>query len=201
MTGGWEPWQAIRALPRGTMCIRTAVVPRAPLPGLPPGQERALGRAVALELIGHEPLGTVWQPCESRADKLQRRVLVAAALHQDVEAVVVLVDRAPHVMALAMDGQKDLVEVPRGPWLGTATLPLLGIVLPKLQTPWADGVMRDVDPAFQEEFLHVAGAQGEASIAPDAMADDLTGTAVIVERVGSAGGVMSGYLWRYESGS
>jgi hypothetical protein len=66
-------------------------------------------------------------------------LLVAAALHQDIEHVIVLVDSAPQVMALAIDGQKDLVEVPLVPWLGASTLQLIRVVLPKLQTPLADG--------------------------------------------------------------
>src|SRR5262249_39110805 len=82
-------------------------------------------------------------------------------------------------MALALDGQKDLIEVPLIPWLGAATLQLIRVVLPKLQTPLADGFMGDIDPAFKEELLHVAVAQGEAIIEPDAMANDLTGEAVV----------------------
>src|SRR5262245_48927721 len=78
--------------------------------------------------------------------------------------VVVLIDRAPEVMALTIDGQKDLIEVPLVPGLGTSTLQLIGVVLPKFQTPLADGFMRDVDPALEQDLLHVAVAQREAII-------------------------------------
>jgi hypothetical protein len=59
--------------------------------------------------------------------------------------------------------------------------------------------MGDVDPAFAQQFLHVAGAQGEAIIEPDAMADDLTGDAVVlgafrVSRWRPLGGLSSGWL-------
>jgi hypothetical protein len=47
--------------------------------------------------------------------------------------------------------------------------------------------MRDVDTAFKEELLHVAVAQGEAIIEPDAMADDLTGAAVVLGACGISG--------------
>ena len=106
-------------------------------------------------------------------------LLVAAALHQDIEHVIVLVDSAPQVMALAIDGQKDLVEVPLVPWLGASTLQLIRVVLPKLQTSLADGFMGDVDTAFAQQFLHVAVAQGEAVVEPDPMADNLAWKAVI----------------------
>jgi hypothetical protein len=83
--------------------------------------------------------------------------------------------------------RKDYFEVPLVPWLGASTLQLIGIVLPKLQTLLADGFMSDVDTAFQEELLHVAVTQGEAIIEPDAMADDLTGKAVIFVVLGVSG--------------
>jgi len=40
--------------------------------------------------------------------------------------------------------------------------------------------MGDGDAAFEQQFLHVAVAQGKAIIEPDAMADDLTGEAVVL---------------------
>jgi hypothetical protein len=39
--------------------------------------------------------------------------------------------------------------------------------------------MGDVDPAFKQQFLHVAVAQQEAVIEPDPMANDLPGEAVV----------------------
>ena len=83
-------------------------------------------------------------------------------------------------MTLAMNGQKDFIEVPFVSWLGASTLQPIRVVLPKLQTPLADGFMGDVHPAFEQQFLHVAVAQREAIIEPDAMADDLTGEAVVL---------------------
>jgi hypothetical protein len=47
--------------------------------------------------------------------------------------------------------------------------------------------MSDVDTAFKEELLHVAVAQGEAIIEPDAMTDDLTGKVVILVALGLSG--------------
>src|SRR5919202_2026693 len=82
-------------------------------------------------------------------------------------------------MAFTIDGEKHLIQVPLVPWLGAAMLQLIGVVLPKFQTPLADGLMRDVDAALAQEFLHVAVAQREAIIQPDAMADDLPGEAVM----------------------
>src|SRR5215470_8630847 len=83
-------------------------------------------------------------------------------------------------MTFAINRQKHFVEVPLVTWLGASMLQPIRVVLPKLQTPLADGFMGDVDTAFVQQFLHIAVAQGEAIIEPDAMADDLPGEAVVL---------------------
>jgi hypothetical protein len=61
-------------------------------------------------------------------------------------------------MALPINRQKHFIQVPFVAWLGASTLQLIRVVLPKLQTPLANGIMGDVDPAFAQQFLHVAVA-------------------------------------------
>jgi hypothetical protein len=95
MPCGLNPLHAILALPRPPMRGLAAIVQIATLSVLYPGQELALGRAVALELIGNDDAGHVSQPLEQFAKKLLGRFLVSAALYQNVEHVVVLVDSAP----------------------------------------------------------------------------------------------------------
>src|SRR5207249_3416946 len=90
-------------------------------------------------------------------------------------------------MALTINRQEDFIEVPLIPWLGASTLQLIRIVLPKLQTPLADGLMGHVDATLEQEFLHVAVAQREAIVEPDAMADDLAGEAVVFVARGISG--------------
>ena len=53
-------------------------------------------------------------------------------------------------MAFAMNRQKHLVQVLFVAWLSASTLQPIRVVLPKLQTPLADGFMGDVDTAFKE---------------------------------------------------
>src|SRR4030095_7709950 len=83
--------------------------------------------------------------------------------------------------------RKDDFEMPLVPWLGAATLQLIGVVLPKFQTPLADGLGRHVDAALEQEFLHVAVAQRAAIIQPDAMANDLPREAVVLVAFGVSG--------------
>src|SRR5438309_9211702 len=64
---------------------------------------------------------------------------------------------------------------------------MVGIVLPKLQTPLADGLMGHVDAALEQEFLYIAVAQREAIIQPDAMANDLPREAMVLVAFGVSG--------------
>jgi hypothetical protein len=79
---------------------------------------------------------------------LLRGLLIAPALSQNIEDVIVLVDRAPQVMAFAMDRQKHLIQMPCVPRLGASTLQTIGVVLSKLPTPLADGFVGDGDAAL-----------------------------------------------------
>jgi hypothetical protein len=187
MPGGFEPLHPILALARGAMRVFAPVIEVATLAMLHPGQELPLHHAVAPELIGDHHAWYVWQPFEQLAKELLRGLLVAAALYQDVEDVVVLIDGAPEVMTFTIDGEKHLIEVPLIPWLSASTLQLIRVVLPKFLTPLADGFMGDDDPALEQELLHIAIAQGKAVVEPDAMANDLTGEAVVFVAYGVSG--------------
>src|SRR5215475_13376857 len=68
----------------------------------------------------------------------------------------------------------------------------IGIVLPKLQTPLADGFIGHVDAAFEQQLLHVAVAQVKAIVEPDAMTDDFAGKAVMFVALGVGG---RGHAW------
>ena len=169
---------AILALACGAMRVLAPVVEIATLAMLDPWEDLALGRAVAFELIRNDHPWHVLEPLEELAEKLLRRVRIAPALHQDIEDVVVLIDGSPEVMALTINREKHLIQVPFVAWLRASVPQLVSVVLPKLQTPLADGLVGHADAALEQKLLHVAVAQREAIIEPDAMADDLAGEAV-----------------------
>src|SRR5215468_11158106 len=180
MPRGFKPLHAIFPLACRPMRILTAVIEIATLAMLHPGQDLTLRRTVALQLVRNDDARHVLQALQQLAEKLLRRLLVASALHEDIEDVVVLVDRAPEVMALTINREKYLIQVPLVPWLRTSMLQLIGVVLSKLQTPLADGLVGHRDAALEQDFLHIAVAQREAIIEPDAMADDLAGEAMVL---------------------
>ena len=75
-------------------------------------QKLAVSDLIASQLIGDNHPRHVSQTLEQLTEKPLGRHRVAARLHQDVEHVAVLVDRAPPVMGGAVDLHQDLVEVP-----------------------------------------------------------------------------------------
>jgi hypothetical protein len=154
---------------------------------LDPWEDLALGRAVALQLVCNDDAGHVREALEQLAKKLLRSLLIAPALYQDVERVIVLVDSAPQVMALAIDRQEDLIQVPLVPWLRATASQPIGVVLPKLPTPLADGLMGHHNPTGEHHLFYVAVTQAEAIIQPDAMTDDLARKAVIFVACGISG--------------
>jgi len=183
---------ATLALTRRPMRILTPVVEIAALAMFDARQNLALGGAVALQFVRDNHPWDILTALEQLAEKLLRCLLVASALHQDVENVVVLIHGAPQVMAFAIDSQKHLIQGPLVPGLRTTAPQPIGVVLSKFLTPLADGFVGHGDAAFEQEFLHVAGAQGEALVEPDSMTDDFTGKAVILVACGVCGW---GHAW------
>jgi hypothetical protein len=94
MPWGFKPLHAIFALARGAMRVFAPVIEVATLAMLHPGQDFTLRRPVALQLIRNDHARHVLQALEQLAKELLGGALVAAALYQNVEDVVVLVDRA-----------------------------------------------------------------------------------------------------------
>src|SRR6516165_2550565 len=103
MPGGFEPLHVVLALPRRTMGVLTPVIEIATLAMLHPGQYLTLGRAITLELIRDDDPWHILQALEQLAEKLLRRMLIAAALHENVEHLIVLIYSPPQVMPFTID--------------------------------------------------------------------------------------------------
>ena len=134
----------------------------------------------SLQPVGDHHTRHVHQALEQLAKKLLGGLLIASALHQDIKHVVVLIHGSPQVIPLAVDRDKDLVQVPFVTGPGPTAPQPLGIVLPKLTAPLADRFVGHLDTAFQEDLLNVAVAQVESVVEPDPMADNFAGKAVIL---------------------
>jgi hypothetical protein len=92
--------------------------------------------------------GTYVEPLRS----LRKNFFAAALLRRRCtrgENMAVLVDGAPEVIAVAIDGQKHLIQVPLVVKPGPLTPELMGIPLPELAAPFADGLIRHDDSSFE----------------------------------------------------
>jgi hypothetical protein len=113
VAGGFEPLPATLALTRRPMRVLTPVVEVATLAMFHTGQDLALGRPIALQLIGDHHPRRVVQAFEPLAEELLGRLVVASTLHQEIESIPVLIHCPPEVMPLPVDREEDFVQMPR----------------------------------------------------------------------------------------
>jgi hypothetical protein len=118
-------------------------------------------------------------PFEELAEELLGRLLVPSALHEDIEDSAVLIHGPPQIVTFLVDREKHLIYMPLVAWPRTPTTELIGIRLPELPTPFADGFVRHDDPTNEQEFFHIPVAERKAEIEPDGMVDNLTGEAMM----------------------
>ena len=111
VTRRFEPWQATFALTRRPVRVLTAVMEIATLAVLYTRHHLTFGCPIAFEFVGdHHP----WHVRQSFEEMMKKRLgclLMPPTLHESVESVVILIHRPPQVMPLAVDGQKDRVEM------------------------------------------------------------------------------------------
>src|SRR5262245_32200392 len=94
--------------------------------------------------------------------------------------MIVLTHGPPQVMTSATYGQEHLGQVPLVARPGPSTPELIGIGLAERAAPLPNGFKRDDHPASEQEFFHIAVAQAETDVQPDARADDLGWKAVVL---------------------
>src|SRR4051794_2743886 len=92
------------------------------------------------------------------AEEALGRAGIASALHQDIGHTPFLIDRAPKVMQLAPDANKDLIHVPFITGPGTAPLELVGEQPAETQAPLADALVTDHDAAGGQDQLDITQA-------------------------------------------
>jgi hypothetical protein len=129
---------------------------------------------------GHINLTT---PFEEFAEELVGRVRVPSVLHQDIEHATVLIHRAPQILALPINRQKDLIEMPLITWSRVATAQLVGIRLPKFPAPFSDRFIRHDHPACEQEIFDITITETEPAVQPAPRADDLGREAVLLVAV------------------
>ena len=103
----------------------------------------------------------------------QRGAPIPPRLHQDVERVAVLVDSSPQVLLATVQGDEQLIEMPR---VSEAPAPVpepSGIRAAERATPPSDRLIGDRDAPLREEVLHITKAEAKAKVQPDGVSDDV----------------------------
>lgn len=118
MTGGLESHHAPLSLAGRLVRILGTVVEIPVLAVFHTGQDFAQRRPRAFQLIRDNHPRHAGQTLEQLAEKPLRRLLISPALYEDIEDVAVLVDGAPQIVPLPVNGEKDFIQVPLVFWPG-----------------------------------------------------------------------------------
>jgi hypothetical protein len=93
-------------------------------------------------------------------------------LHDFVEDVSVLIDGAPEIAFLTVDGDLDLIEMPYVMAAWRLSLQATGVIGAKFNGPASDRFVGHDNAALKKHFLDQTQAQGKSEIEPDRVCDD-----------------------------
>jgi hypothetical protein len=89
-------------------------------------KELAFRCSVAGQLVGGDHPWHVVQAFEQFAEELLGSVLVASALHQDIQYIAILINGPPQRVPLPIDCEKDLIQMPFVSWSRTSAFQFIG---------------------------------------------------------------------------
>jgi len=147
---GLQPLHVPLPLVGGLVGVLGTVIEIAVLAVCHSWEQFPFGGPVALQFSGDEHPRHVRQAFEQLAKELLRGLLVSPALHQDVEPMALLINGPPQVVTFALDGEKHLIEMPFVAGPRAAATQLIGIVLPELAAPFADGLLGHDHSVFEQ---------------------------------------------------
>src|SRR3954464_8826103 len=139
-------------------------------------------RSVRAQLVGGQQFRREALFPEQLAHEPECCALVAAALHQHLENLALVIDGAPQVHSLSGDANYHLVEVPPVAWAWAGASKSTGERRPELQNPAPHRLIGNLQAPLGQKLLDVAVAQGETEIKPDRMLDDRRREAVAAVR-------------------
>jgi hypothetical protein len=93
-------------------------------------------------------------------------------LHEQVENLTFVVNRAPEPELPARDRHGHLIEMPPRGWPRASTPKFSGEQGPELQNPSSHRFVRDIRTALRHQIFDVAIAERETHIEPNGVPDD-----------------------------
>jgi hypothetical protein len=94
----------------------------------------------------------------------------------------VVVHGTPEPVALALDLEQQLVEMPFIAWLCSSPMETRDVIRAEPHAPGTDRLVRDSDVALGQQLLDISEAQVKAEIQLDGVTDDLCGEAIAAIR-------------------
>ena len=142
---------------RNVRILRTIVQPLV-LAMLDLRHDRVLGGAVGAEFVGYDPLRRTSLLPQKPRQQSPRSLCVPVDLHDFIEDISLLIDSAPEIAFLAIDGDHDLVEMPDIMAAGRLTLQATDVVGAEFDRPASNGFVGYDNAALKQHFL--AASQG-----------------------------------------
>ena len=162
------------ASPEGGVAVLGSVVEALVGAVLERGRDLAPRRAVGGQPVGHDAAWAPALPLRQPGEQAARRALVAPAPRGLARHGAVPVHGPPQPAHPAADHDAHLARVPNVARTRRPAAQLAGEDGPELHAPAAPGLVRDVDPALEQQLLEHAQAEGQAGVQPHGVGDDLT---------------------------
>src|SRR5271167_2847394 len=131
-----------------------------------------LGRAVRAQFVGHQHIGREALFLEQLAHQFHGCGLVAPSLHQQIENLAFVVNRAPKPEPPARNRHGHLVEMPPRRWARASAAKFSAEQWPELRYPSPHRLVGDIQPTLREQIFDVAIAERETEIEPNGVPDD-----------------------------
>jgi len=112
------------------------------------------------------------------SEKPFRFPVIAGSLHYQIKDIGILIDYTPEFVALALNGDKEFVDVPRVAYPPLAFLELAGMVRSNLPAPITKGFIWEGDTTSGQQLFNLTETQTKVVVQPDGRADDLRGKTV-----------------------
>jgi len=105
---------------------------------------------VTFEFVRHQPTWFTTLAFQEAMKEADRGLLVASALHENINGIAILVDRSSQILLFAMDGHKYFIKMPRITESALAFFEFTRVDRPKLLTPLANRFIGHRDAALGE---------------------------------------------------
>ena len=112
------------------------------------------------------------KPCFLSSLRISFTAAAAPSLHEQVENLTFVVNRAPQPELPALDHYGHLIEMPSRRWPRASAAKFSGEQQSELQDPSPYRFVGHIEPTLSEQIFDVAIAEGEAHIQPNSVPDD-----------------------------